>query len=365
MSSLYAFYFTDTVVYALCLFIGCRLLYQQQQDGPEYSQDPAHHRAGPTKRHKKKNADPNSKSIRRSNSGNGVPNQLPSLHRQAEISPRMDPKQAGNFYHMDQAEKRLEELQKLASTTATIKSFVQQQQQQLGNSGPYLGPNSAGQAVGLGLPASRLPLGSAAAAAVAQMARPGTFMDSAPHTASASRHAMTGSEADFLVRQINSATDVSQLSMFSNMDEYETVAAGLDGGGSMTAGMGGLVAGGESIWSTDGFPAPSQGLNQSSYQSQVGANANVGSVAGVMNDALKEKMTQLERQVNSLNGALARKEAELDKKDVKIKKLNSEVETLRRDNANELRRLTAEVPFCTYFSARTIYLFVLLIVVTV
>ena len=262
---------------------------------------------------------------------------------------------------MDQAEKRLEELQKLASTTATIKSFVQQQQQQLGSSGPYLGPNSAGQAVGLGLPASRLPLGSAAAAAVAQMTRPGTFMDSAPHTASASRHAMTGSEADFLVRQINSATDVSQLSMFSNMDEYETVAAGLDGGGSMTAGMGGLVAGGESIWSTDGFNAP-QGLNQSSYQSQVGANANVGSVAGVMNDALKEKLTQLERQVNSLNGALARKEAELDKKDVKIKKLNSEVETLRRDNANELRRLAAEVPFITSYSARDRFGHLLIIV---
>lgn len=326
-------------------------MYQQQQEGPEYPPEPAQHRAAHPKRNKKKAADPNNKSIRRSNSGNGVPNQLPSLHRQhapADISPRLDSQQAGNYYHMDQAERRLEELQKLASTTATIKSFVQQQQQHLGSGAPYPGPNSAGQAVGMGLPASRLPLGSAAAAAVAQMARPGTFMGSAPHTASASRHAMSGSEADFLVRQINSATDVSQLSMFSNMDEYESVAAGLDGGGSLT-GMGGLVAGGESIWSTDGFNAPGTGLNQSSYQSQVGVSANVGSVAGVMSDALKEKMMQLERQVTSLNTALARKETELDKKDAKIKKLNSEVETLRRDNANELRRLAAEVTILSNF----------------
>lgn len=323
-----------------------RLLYQQQQEGPEYSHESGQHRAAPSKRTKKK-SDPN-KSIRRSNSGNGVPNQLPSLHRQhhqPEGSPRLDPhlQQAGHYNHMDLAEKRLEELQKLASTTATIKSFVQQQQQ-LGGSA-YQGPNSAGQAVGLGLPASRLPLGSAAAAAVAQMARPGTFMDSAPHTASASRQAMSGSEADFLVRQINSATDVSQLSMFSNMDEYESVAAGLDGGGSVAAGVG-LVAGGESIWSTDGFNPPGMGLNQSSYQSHTGLNPNPGSVAGVMSDALKEKISQLERQVNSLNSALARKEAELDKKDVKIKKLNAETDTLRRDNVNELRQLAAEVSHC-------------------
>jgi len=327
-----------------------------QQEGPEYLSDssPAHRAggggggapskaAGGPKRGKKKQQQGDAhKSIRRSNSGNGVPQAggyLPSLHRHQPSNPDvaalLDP---GS--QLDQAERRLEELQKLASTTATIKNFVQQQQQQVSSSGVFQGPNSAGLAIGLGLPASRLPLGSAAAAAVAQMARPGTHMGT-PGTAP-SRHAMSGSEADFLVRQINSATDVSQLSMFSNIDEFESVAVGLDGGiAGASAGMGaGLVAGGDSVWSTDGFVGgPAPGLNQSSYQSYAGA----GSVAEVLSDTLKEKIANLERQVSSLNSALARKEAELDKKDAKVKKLNSEVDTLRRDNANEMRNQSAEV----------------------
>lgn len=327
-----------------------------QQEGPEYLSDssPTHRTGGPgggalgkagggPKRGKKKQQGDQNKSIRRSNSGNGVPQAggyLPSLHRHQASNPDvaalLDP---GS--QMDQAERRLEELQKLASTTATIKNFVQQQQQQqASSSGVFQGPNSAGLAIGLGLPASRLPLGSAAAAAVAQMARPGTHMGT-PGTAP-SRHAMSGSEADFLVRQINSATDVSQLSMFSNIDEFESVAVGLDGGiAGASAGLGaGLVAGGDSVWSTDGFVGgPAAGLNQSSYQSYAGA----GSVAEVLSDTLKEKIANLERQVSSLNSALARKETELDKKDAKVKKLNSEVDTLRRDNANDRKKLSAEV----------------------
>lgn len=322
-----------------------------QQEGPEYLSDssPGHRaggvaggRGGAHNKRAKKKGDPN-KSIRRSNSGNGVPNAgggagyLPSLQRHHPDAPQE------GLSQLDQAERRLEELQKLASTTATIKSFVQQQQQHpLSSSGVYQGPNSAGLAIGLGLPASRLPLGSAAAAAVAQMARPGTHM-STPNTA-ASRHAMSGSEADFLVRQINSATDVSQLSMFSNMDEFESVAVGLDGGGVAGASAGGigagLVAGGDSIWSTDGFGGGlAPGLHQSSYQSYAGA----GSVADVMSDALKEKIKNLERQVSSLSSTVARKEAELEKKDAKVKKLHSEMDALRRDKTSEMRQLTAEV----------------------
>jgi uncharacterized coiled-coil protein SlyX len=153
---------------------------------------------------------------------------------------------------------------------------------------------------------------------------------------------MSGSEAEFLVRQIHSATDLSQLSMFSNMDEFESVAAGLDGGRGAVPGAG-LVAGGESIWSTDGFvgdPATQLKNNSSLY------GTRAGSVTDVVGDALKEKMAGLERQITQLNAALARKEAELEKKDAKMKKLASDVDIAKRDAAMDIRRLTAEVRVC-------------------
>lgn len=306
----------------------------QEQEGPEYG-DSMYPSPGP---HKKKSKNKEGKNIRRSNSGNGLAGAsgtagkgyLPSLAHNADAASLLDP-----VNHLDLAEKRIEELHKLASTTATIKSYVQQQQQHapLGQSGSFTGTSSAGAGIGLGLPASRLPLGSAASAAVAGMARPGGTAGlggTAPSTAGL-RSAMSGSEADFLVRQINSATDVSQLSMFSNAEEYEAVAAGLDAP-SVTGGMGaGLVAGGESIWSNDGLP-PGHNLSHGG-----------GSMTEIMSGAMKEKIAGLERQIAALNNALARKEAELEKKDAKMKKLASDVDIAKRDAASEIRSLTAEV----------------------
>lgn len=316
----------------------------QEQAGPEYGD--MYPSPGPNK---KKTKSKDTKNIRRSNSGNGLgagsntgKGYLPSLAHNTDVASLLDP-----VNHLDLAEKRIEELHKLASTTATIKSYVQQQlqapqlQAPLGQSGSFSGVNSAGASIGLGLPASRLPLGSAAAAAVAGMARPGGTAGltgltgaTAPSTAGGLRSAMSGSEADFLVRQINSATDVSQLSMFSNAEEFDAVAAGLDAGPSITGGMGaGLVAGGESIWSNDGYPT------------MVGPSLshNGGSMAEIMGGAMKEKIASLERQLAALNNALARKEAELEKKDVKMKKLASDVDVAKRDAASEIRKLTTEV----------------------
>lgn len=331
----------------------------QNLDGPDYEYGHGEYDVGP---HKKKSKSKDPRNIRRSNSGNGVlptaaagKGYLPSLAHNNPATANAAPADVASSLldpsvsHLDLAERRIEELNRLASTTATIKSFVQQQQQGQGQYGSNGQSGSAGAPIGLGLPAARLPLGSAASAAVAGMARPsgtaglgatapsGTSAGMPTAAASAGmRSAMSGSEADFLVRQINSATDVSQLSMFSNADEFEAVAAGLDAP-SVTGGMGaGLVAGGESIWSTDaGFPGTTAGLNLS--------HGGGGSMTEIMGGAMKEKIAGFERQISSLNAALARKEAELEKKDAKLKKLASEVDVAKSNAASDLKRLAAEV----------------------
>jgi hypothetical protein len=308
-----------------------RLLIQQQYEEEDYQYENS---AG-TGRRKPKGKE---KGLKRSHSGNAAAGAssssgnasgyLPSLHRQPDNAPMLDP-----LSHIDLAERHIEELQKRASAAAVVKSIVQQQ---------HAAPLNAGSFT---LAGARQPLGSAASAS----GRPGTHMGSAPYLGAApgTRQAMSGSEAEFLVRQIHSATDLSQLSMFSNIDEFETVAAGLDAGGSMTgASATGLVAGGESIWSMDGLPAEHAGGakgNQSSLYGTRGA-----SVTEVMGDAFKEKISGLERQITQLNQSLARKESELEKKDVKLKKLAADMDIVKRDAALDLRRVTEEVSYAGY-----------------
>ena len=290
----------------------------------------------------KKKKTKETKGIKRSHSGNAALNPgtntgfLPSLQHNIEASSLYDP-----MSQLDATERHIEELQKRASAAAAVKSIVQQQQQQ-----QSVGLNRIGTA---NLAADRTPLGSATG--------PPAAFGSVPST----RQAMSGSEAEFLVRQIHSATDLSQLSMFSNADDFHSLAAGLDGG-SMTGGSAaGLVAGGESIWSADGLPPSNDPTT--SWKKQTGQNNNKlqgnggGSMADVMSGALKEKLADLERQVAHLNTLLARKEAELEKKDAKMKKLASEMDIMKRDSASDMRRLTAEV--------RNNFIYIVVVVVVV
>jgi hypothetical protein len=277
------------------------------------------------------------------------------------------------------AERRIEELNKLASTTAALKSFAAQQQQQV----PF-SLNSSG----------RLPLGSAAAAAAAGMTRSGSQFSAgggggytAPSTGAAAipgganagagvgsyRPSMSGSEADFLSRQIQSAAataDIGQLSMFSTMEDLDAAAAavGLDGKwGRAAAGMvgvpppNGLALGGDSIWSTDGYGGGGGVGGGSSVLHAVGAGGSLvggggmggaaaaagagagGSIAEMMTGAFKDKVSSLEREIQALTSKIERKEGELEMKDSRLKKLQADLDTMRRETQLETKKLITDV----------------------
>ena len=236
---------------------------------------------------------------------------------------------------LELAERRLEELQKLASTTASIKSYVQQQN----------GQTTPLQAAGKLHPVAP-PAGLHHSQSATAMRRPvggGGGLGGS----------MSGTEADFLVRQINTA-DVSQLSLFSNADEFESIAAGLDAGAmrgahpsaqaaaasdskmaAAAAEIGGLAFGGsESAWSANSTTATG-GMADKRESGRY--------LVHKMGDALKDRIGALEAQIRSLTAAVQRKESELEKKDQKIRRLNADLENQRKDAVAELQQLKAQV----------------------
>ncbi len=194
--------------------------------------------------------------------------------------------------------------------------------------------------------------------------------------------AMSGTEAEFLMRQINSAADLSQLSLLTNPDEFDAVSMGMGGGippphtlngsaGNVNGGhgmsnatlpiLGGpssrTVSPGTGLSNKAVLPLPrsagqtdaqgqAKGLGQTNApsagqgepQQQVFANPTA-----VVTEALKGKIQSLERQIVSLNAIIQKKESELDKRDNKVKNLQVEVERVKLESMNELKRQQSEV----------------------
>lgn len=127
---------------------------------------------------------------------------------------------------------------------------------------------------------------------------------------------MTGTEAEFLARQIHTS-DLSQLSLLSNSEEFQSAAGGI-GGMAMQP------------------PTRSQ-ISSNSYEKMVGDPSQT------INEALREKVLNLEGQVRSLTTKLQRRESELEKKESKLRALNQELQQSRQDTANEIRKIHTEV----------------------
>lgn len=60
-------------------------------------------------------------------------------------------------------------------------------------------------------------------------------------------------------------------------------------------------------------------------------------------ESLKERLSFLEKQLSSAQQSLQNKEQELEKKDAKLKAMIAEGENLRKDHNNELKKLRSEV----------------------
>lgn len=140
---------------------------------------------------------------------------------------------------------------------------------------------------------------------------------------------ISGSEAEFLSRQ-RSIEDASQVSQLTGHELVETAP----------------VMGGNS----NGFAGYYDGGSADPLQT--------------LTEALRERVHSLEKQLQAQTKVLQKKETELEKKDNKVKLLSQELQQLRHDAANDIRRLQSEVlalshknsltPFLSFFSILSI-----------
>jgi len=202
------------------------------------------------------------------------------------------------------AEKRIEELQKIAATTASIKSYVKQQQL-LARSMPVGG---------------KVPLGTV---------HPGSSL--MVRTSN-----ISGSEADFLARQVTSTDESSQASVLNSLGEYDALNLEL---GSDAPKSPQELEDSDSVWSQ--IP-PSIYSDYSESVSAMNRNKS-NSVIEKVSDTYKEKIRLLEDQIASLDVSIQRKEAELQKKDDKLRKLVLEMDSARQEATKDLLRLKNKV----------------------
>jgi hypothetical protein len=86
------------------------------------------------------------------------------------------------------------------------------------------------------------------------------------------------------------------------------------------------------------------------------SNSGPASSYHTLTEALREKILRLEQQLTGQAKLLHRREAELEKKDSKLRSVNSELAQLRSDHAQELQRLQSEVVQSIQDSLRQILL---------
>ena len=208
----------------------------------------------------------------------------------------------------ESAERRIEELQKIAATTASIKSYVKQQQM-LARSMP----------VSVG---GKVPLGATV--------HPGSSL--VVRTSS-----ISGSEADFLARQVTSTDESSQASVMSSLGEYDALNLELSSDTQKSP----QELEEDSVWSQ--MMPPSIYSDYSDNVSTMnrnnkGHNNNNNSVIEKVSDTYKERIRLLEDQIALLGASIERKEAELQKKDDKLRKLVLEMDSARQEAVKDLLR---------------------------
>jgi hypothetical protein len=215
----------------------------------------------------------------------------------------------------ESAERRIEELQKIAATTASIKSYVKQQQ---------LLARSMPVSVG-----GKVPLGAAV--------HPGSSL--VVRTSS-----ISGSEADFLARQVTSTDESSQASVMNSLGEYDALNLELSSDTQKSP----QELEEDSVWSqimppsiysdySDNASTISRN-NKAHNNNNNNKNNNNNSVIEKVSDTYKERIRLLEDQIASLDASIERKEAELQKKDDKLRKLVLEMDSARQEAVKDLLR---------------------------
>eukprot|EP01038_Epipyxis_sp_PR26KG_P004884 gene4884-6841_t len=180
-------------------------------------------------------------------------------------------------------EKRLNELERLAVASAGIKSMGMNSQ----NNGP---------------------LGSIMSTQLTTSLSASSLVSRTANSISSANSNLSGTEAEFINRQIQSA-DVNQLSVIANNEEF-----------SISAEM-------------------KESKNDTKNSSQ---NRSEISTANVITDALKERINKLERQIDSQNQIIKKRESELEKKDNKLRKMVLELDAARKESENEIKQLQTE-----------------------
>jgi len=208
----------------------------------------------------------------------------------------------------ESAERRIEELQKIAATTASIKSYVKQQQM-LARSMP----------VSVG---GKVPLGATV--------HPGSSL--VVRTSS-----ISGSEADFLARQVTSTDESSQASVMSSLGEYDALNLELSSDTQKSP----QELEEDSVWSQMMHPSIYSDYSDNvstMNRNNKGHNNNNNSVIEKVSDTYKERIRLLEDQIALLGASIERKEAELQKKDDKLRKLVLEMDSARQEAVKDLLR---------------------------
>lgn len=231
------------------------------------------------------------------------------------------------------AERRIDELHKVAAGARALHTLTLAQT-----------PTHAHTRAGMGISLSPRPalVGPEGAGFSPRERARDTATERETHTETAS---LTGTEAEFLVRQIQSAgadDSLSQLSLslLSNHDELRALSQGV-----------GLDV------DSDANTVAHAGVEKRDSnrdRDEQGRESGAPTAASVVAEALKGKIASLEKQLVSLSATVQRKEQELEKKDQRVRSLVKENEKLRSEKETELKRAQAEVssasvsPFARY-----------------
>lgn len=128
---------------------------------------------------------------------------------------------------------------------------------------------------------------------------------------------ISGSEAEFLVRQIHSASS-TQLSTISRVVASSAPSASL------------VMA----------PPSPSVASTMSGLSFM--------DLQNKMDDAMADKIAAFEKQVALLQSIVQRREEELEKKDLKLRRVTTDLDSLRKDYSNEMDKLKNQVSVCMW-----------------